>query len=66
MRLECLKLATAQGLKGDDAIAAADRMLKFARSGETNIVGQGRAKVVGRDGDMEKPFKDYIIKRDED
>ena len=33
MRLECLKLATAQGLKGDEAIAAAAKMIAFAREG---------------------------------
>jgi hypothetical protein len=65
MRLECLRLATQQGLKGDEAIAAAERMMKFARSGETNLVGGGKAKVVGRDSDMDKPFKDYL-QRDTD
>lgn len=33
MRLECLKLATQQGLKGEEAIKAAERMMKFAREG---------------------------------
>lgn len=33
MRLECLKLATQQGLKGEDAIRSAERMMKFAREG---------------------------------
>lgn len=33
MRLECLKIATQQNLKGDEAIAAAEKMMKFAREG---------------------------------
>tara|TARA_R110000822_G_scaffold21722_7_gene68721 strand:- start:216 stop:452 length:237 start_codon:yes stop_codon:yes gene_type:complete len=33
MRLKCLEMAVAQGLKGDEARAEADRMIKFAREG---------------------------------
>lgn len=33
MRLECLKLATQQGFKGDEAVQVAERMMKFAREG---------------------------------
>lgn len=64
MRLECLRLATQQGLKGDEAIAAAAKMMKFSQHGETNSVGGGKAKVIGRDGEMEKPFKDYLQRDD--
>jgi len=34
MRLECLKLATQQGLKGEEAIQAASRMMQFAQEGD--------------------------------
>ena len=33
MRLECLRLAYAAGLRGPEAVAEAERMMKFAREG---------------------------------
>lgn len=65
MRLECLKLATAQGLKGEEAIRAADLMMKFARDRpllDKISDSAPKARAVGRDGELEKPFKDYLSK----
>ena len=65
MMLECLKLATAQGLKGDDARAEAQRMLNQIRGRSAESVPHGnalKAKIVGRDGDLDPPFSDYVRK----
>jgi len=43
MRLECLKLATAQGLKGETAVEAARAMMQFAREGSLLDKAHGRA-----------------------
>ena len=43
MRLECLKLAYAAGLRGPEAVAEAERMMKFAREGSLLDKVHGRA-----------------------
>lgn len=51
IRLECLKIAAAQGLKGADALKEAERMMKFIREG----------KVVEADAPAKPgPFTDYV------
>lgn len=65
MRLKMLELATQQGFKGDEAIRAAESMMRFAKEGtkdKPEVMPQ--ARVVGRDGNLEAPFKDYLAKKD--
>jgi len=72
MRLKCLEMAMAQGLKGDEARAEAERMMQFAR--ECSLLDKAygikpgasvpKARAVGRDGEFEKPFRDYIARDD--
>ena len=61
MKLECLKLATEQGYKGPDAIAKAGELFNFIKGrGQTDLIGGGKARVVGKDGDHPfVRFKDY-------
>ena len=75
--MECLRLATQQGLKGDEARAEADKMfanitgrslddIRGRRIKHQNPVdwGPSRAQVVGRDKDIDPdhPFSDYVKK----
>ncbi len=66
MMLECLKLATAQGFKRDEARDEAQRMLNQILGRKTDGgLPHGnalKAKVVGRDGDLDPPFSDYVRK----
>jgi len=43
IRLECLKLATAQGIKGEAAFEAARAMMQFVREGSLLDKAHGRA-----------------------
>lgn len=60
LMLKCLELAVSQGMKGDEARNEAKRMFNQikGRSGDGETVPKARA--VGRDGNLEKPFKDYL------
>lgn len=58
MKLECLRLAIQSGAKGTEAIALARQFYDHCRGrNENDLVGGGKARVVGKDGDH--PFKDY-------
>lgn len=65
MKLECLRLAIESGAKGSEAIDLAKKFYDHCRGrGEgalktisDDLVGGGKARVVGKDGDV--PFKDY-------
>ena len=63
MRLKCLEMATAQGLKGDEAIRAAEKMMKFAREGSLieKAYGPGSDRIETPMAAIhrEPPFKDY-------
>lgn len=61
MMLECLKLATDQGYKDSDALRVAQGMFNQikGRTETTDIVGGGRARVVGKDTNLGK-FTDYV------
>lgn len=55
MRLKCLELATQQGLKGDEAIRAAERMVKFCRDQSlADKIETPKATIY-----REPPFSDY-------
>lgn len=67
MKLECLRLAVEAGHKGAEAIDMARKFYDHCRGrgdGDPLIPGglTPRARVVGRDTDFEKPFKDYLTK----
>lgn len=60
LKLECLKLATAQGNKDKAARDEAQRMfnqIKGRSNSDDDLVGGGKARVVGKDSEI--PFKDY-------
>lgn len=61
LKLECLKLAVQSGHKDKDAQDEALRMfnmLKGRSNADDNLVGGGKARVVGKDSDI--PLKDYV------
>lgn len=65
MRMECLKMALANGAPLELAPAEAERLYNWIRGrgqSENTEIGSGsvRANVVGKDGDIAKPFKDYL------
>lgn len=68
MRIKCLELATAQGLKGAEAIKAAAAMMNFAREGSILDAmygpGHGEREMVKRHvvdtTSLQGPFADRI------
>lgn len=70
LMLKCLELATMQQMAGDQARTEAAKMFaqitgrsveEVMRNTRTQIgSGNARADVVGKDGDLDKPFKDYL------
>jgi hypothetical protein len=68
LRLECLKRAQDQGLTGDAARSEADHIFNWLKGRTPSLpleqgsvtIGGGKARVVGRDGDLDSPFKDYV------
>lgn len=61
LMLECLKLATNQGFKGADARKEAQTMFNQILGRSTGEELQNdKVKVVGRDGDIDPKFKDYL------
>lgn len=61
MRLECLRLATQQGLKGDEAIKAAERMMKFCKTQSLVDAAYGPDKIETPRATIHRnpPFSDY-------
>lgn len=73
MRLECMKMAQAEGLTGKALDDRAHYLFMCARYGReeadrlmkpTPAASAPKANVVGRDGDLDKPFKDYLERDD--
>lgn len=71
LRLECMKLAREEGLSGKDVIARAQEIFDFLRYGADSatearklVAGAPIARAVGKDGEFEKPFKDYLRSED--
>lgn len=64
LKLECLEAAQNEGLKGPEALKRAKEIfdwLKGRNQGEGLKAGPvPQAKVVGKDGDLDGPFKDYL------
>ena len=61
LKLECLKRAQEQGLAGDIAREEAERIFNWLKGRQqTDVIGGGKARVVGKDGDLESHFKDYV------
>lgn len=66
LRLECLKLADGDPGRAADLFDFIKRRGKYSISGtlaEAPPATEPKARVVGRDGKLEKPFDDYL--RDE-
>jgi hypothetical protein len=72
LRLRCLEVAQGEGLKGPEMIKRAQELFEFLRYGQDDATEARRmvsgeppmARAVGRDGDFEKPFRDYLAPRD--
>ena len=61
LKLECLKRAQEQGLTGDAAREEAERIFNWLKGRQkTDLIGGGKARVVGKDGDIDSRFKDYV------
>jgi hypothetical protein len=64
LKLECLKVALSEGLKGSEAIKRTKEIFDFLKDrnqgGQLKAGPVPQAKVVGKDGDLEGPFKDYL------
>lgn len=60
LKLKCLELATQQGMKGDLARDEADRMFAQIKGRSDPHNPNAKARVVGVDGKLEKPFDDYV------
>lgn len=61
LKLECLKCAQQQGLTGEAARTEADRIFNWLKGRyQSDRVGAGKARVVGRDGTFSSPFDDYV------
>jgi len=66
LRLECLRLCDNDPVKAQDRFDFLKGRGKYssgALKGVAPPAAESKARVVGRDGDLEKPFKDYL--RDE-
>lgn len=67
LKLECLKLALDKGMTGKEARDEAQRIYDWTKGRgqkDNTAIGSGsqRADVRGKDGEMEKPFRDYLSK----
>lgn len=61
MKLECLRLAIDSGATGAEVLALAAKFFDHCRGrGEGDITVIPRARVVGMDSNLERPFKDYL------
>lgn len=63
LKLECLKLAHSEGLRGSAATEAAGRYFNHLKGRSADSSPHGatpQARVVGKDGNLEPPFKDYV------
>jgi hypothetical protein len=60
LKLECLRLVLDQEPKHLDPLRRAQEIFDWTKGrGQTDIIGGGQAKVVGKDGDLGK-FTDYV------
>ncbi|CCB64468.1 hypothetical protein [Hyphomicrobium sp. MC1] len=60
MKLECLRLAVGSGAKGDEAVTLATKFYEHCRGRNQNdLVGGGKARVVGKNGNVPDALKDY-------
>ena len=63
LKLECLKCAQQQGLTGEAARVEGAKIFNWLKGRDENqsdVVGGGKARVVGRDGTFASPFDDYV------
>lgn len=61
LKLECLKCAQQQGLNGDAARVEGAKIFNWLKGrDQSDLVGAGKARVVGRDGTFSSPFDDYV------
>jgi hypothetical protein len=64
LKLECLKVVHSDGLRGKEAVDLAQKYFDFLKGrGQGDAIKAQpvpQAKVVGKDGDLEGPFKDYL------
>ena len=68
LRLECLKLCDNDPEKAADRFDFIKRRGKYstgALKGYAPPKEESKARVVGRDGNLEKPFKDYLRNGDD-
>lgn len=60
LKLECLKRAHEDGFKGAAAREEAQRIFNWSKGRSENAAAPSKARVVGRDGQLEPPFDDYL------
>jgi hypothetical protein len=64
LKLECVKVAQAEGLKGSDLTKRAKEIFDFLKGRNQGDALKAQpvpqAKVVGKDGDLDDKFKDYL------
>jgi hypothetical protein len=64
LKLECVKVAQAEGQRGKDATKRAQEIFDFLKGrGQGDAIKAQpvpQAKVVGKDGDLDGPFSDYL------
>lgn len=69
LRLECLKLAHGDAKEAERMFSFIKRRGEFSSGALKGYAPpkdeETKARVVGRDGNLEKPFKDYLRKDDD-
>ncbi len=62
LKLKALRAAHDEGLKGSEATVRAQEIYDWirGRDGGSDMIGGGKARVVGRDGQLTPPFDDYV------
>ena len=64
LKLECLRTAISQGLKGQEAREEAERIFAMLKGRTIEPKGTAKARVVGSEGTFKPPYDDYMADKD--